>query len=529
MAAPEEKKGSERLETLADVKELCTLEKPAYTLHLELHHGGLELWGSILPKQKGEVLREKDLLAIFKENKITGEIVRENFKLFCAKACLGQEQRDVVLVEGKAPQKGKDERLEFFVMPSSTKPKYDVDSQGNVDNYNLHFFENAYPKQLICQTRLPEEGIPGVSVTGEPIPATRGLPFDTPPKEGKDIKMEKEGEIYKFYSRMAGRIVFENNEISINDTFIVDGNVGFETGHIDFAGFVEVKGDVISDFNVIGRRGVTIKGNVGACLIESDADITIGGISGDEKALIRCGGNLTARFINGATVECKGNITVKNEIVNCHVKCSGLIDVNLGAIVGGETTALAGIEAKIIGSEQGWKTIVHCGICFIAEAKKARLHTKLESVEKQMEKIGKKLDPVIKNPKVMTLFSGNDKDIVHELADIFGKLTVLRDKLVAEIKEIEKEAASRANPIVNAKKAIERGVEITIGTSKEFITQTIQKPVTIIRNSRTAHLRYLPIHLITSKASVIERDLIKQEDEEIKKAREKELREKRNS
>lgn len=529
MAAPEEIKGMERLETIADVKELCSLDKPAYTLHLDTHHSGLELWGSIKPKQKGDVMREKDLLAIFKEYGVTGELVRENFKLFCAKACLGQEQHDVLLAQGKAPVKGKDERVEFFVMPSSNKPKYDVDSQGNVDNYNLHFFENAYPKQLICQTRLPEEGIAGISVTGQVIPAQKGLPFDAPPREGKDVRMEKEGSIYKFYARMAGRIVFENNEISISDYYLIAGNVGFETGHIDFGGTVEVKGDVVSDFNVIGRKGVIIKGNVGACLIESDADITIGGVSGDEKALIRCGGNLTARFINGATVECKGNMTIKNELVNCNTKCSGIIDVNLGAIVGGETMALAGIEARMIGSELGWKTIVHCGTCFIAEAKKANLNHKLESIEKQIEKIGKKLDPVIKNPKVMMIFSENDKEIIRELADIFGKLTLLRDKLLAEIHEIEKEAASRANPIINARKNLERGVEIIIGATKEFITQTIERPVTIIRNSRTARLRFIPLHPITDKAAIIDRELLKQEEEEAKKAREKALKEKRDS
>ena len=520
---------SKMLETKADVKLLYETETPLYKLHLEIRHRGIELWGNIKPSQKGDIIREKDLLNIFKEHNVSGEIERENFKMFCAKACLGHVQENVLLIKGVEPQKGRDEWIEFLVRPSTDKPRYVKDEHGNIDYANLHLFDNAMPGQLICQTRPPEDGIPGISVTGEPIQAPRGLPLEPLPKEGTDIRMEKETNCCKYFARMPGRVVYENNSIAITDKYVVDSDVDLNVGHIDFVGHVEIKGDVVNDFNVKAGKSLTVKGNIGVCHIESGGDITIGGMSGDERGTIKCGGNLAARYLNSAIIECKGNISVKNEIVNCKVKCGGIIDVNLGAIVGGECTALAGIEARIIGSEIGVKTKLICGVCYIAEEKKKKIHDELDPATEQIEKISKRLDPVLKNPRVLLGLSQKDRDSIKELAEKFQELLPIQAKLRKELEEIEKDVETRANRIICSRKSIERGVDITLATTSEVILRSIDRPVTIVRNSRNGSLRVIPKHPVTDNARQIDKDLIKQEDEDERRAREKERRERRDS
>ena len=124
-------------------------------------------------------------------------------------------------------------------------------------------------------------------------------------------------------------------------------------------------------------------------------------MTGGETGRLICGGTLQARYINDAYVECKGDLRVKNEIVNCNVKCGGMIDVNLGSIVGGSCMALTGIEAKGLGSDAGVKTRLTCGVCYMALAKMEAIHAELDPMRKEVETLSKKLEPLIKNPKAM--------------------------------------------------------------------------------------------------------------------------------
>jgi len=503
-----------RLEAKADVKVLLNKSYEQYSLTLETHLQGMELWGSITPKGKGDIIRETDLIRLFKELELTGDINRQNLKNFCAMACLGQPVEDLPIMYGTEPEKGKDEWVEFFALPTSNKPREQTDSRGNVDHHNLRLFENVKEGQLIGQTRPPLDGIPGHSVTGEPILAAKGLPFDIKPRAGANVKTEKSNDGFRFYSEIAGRIIFEMNEISITDKYVVKDDVGVATGHVDFVGDVIVGGNVISGFNVKAGKTLTIKGAVGQkCVIESGGEMTIGGMSGDGYGKILCGGNLNARYLDAVTVEARGNILVKNEIVNSRVKCGGYIDVNLGSIIGGRVTALCGIEAKGIGSEAHVKTQITVGVCYIIEAKKKEIRKLLDPISREIEFISKKLAPAMKNPKAMLSFSQEDRDRIRALAKKFSELTPEQEKLKLKLAELRKEADSKANPMVNGRQVIESGVEITIGELTERISSRIIRPTTVLRHSKKNCLRFASKHALTEKARDIERKIASEEEE----------------
>ncbi len=508
------------LETKADVKSLLERSDAKYSIRLETHKRGLELAVHITPKGKGDILKDADLRKLFEEIGLNATVDEEAVKQLCAKANLGEKLENVVLARGVDPIDGKDERLEFVKLPSSDKPRYVKDELGNIDYTQTRLFDNVVPGDLIAYIREPDDGTAGKSVVGEPVPASKGLWMQERPKCGDGVKLEADGKERRFMAYRPGRIVFEQNSIYITNEFTVRGDVDYSIGHVDFVGDVTIVGDVQPSFNVKAGGNLKIKGNSSQCRIEAGGDIDMGGMSGGENGQLICGGNLHARYLNDTHIECKKDIKVKNEIVNCTVKCGGMIDVNMGAIVGGSCMALTGIEAKGFGSEGKVKTRLTCGVCYMALEKIHALRDELTPIRKETEELSKKLEPFVKNPKAMLAISQKEREHVKECAKRLNAVVPIQNELQKKLKEAEEDMDSRANPIINARSYCLPGVFITIGPNTEE-TPELTRPTTIIRNSRKGRLRYLPLHQITEKYRDIERELIREEDEEERLERER--------
>lgn len=512
----------DRLETKTDVKVLYDEPGASYKLRLESHHRGVELAAYIQPSTKGDIISPESMKALFDKLNLSGTVDEEALKLFCAKACAGEALQDVILMTGVPPTKGLDERLEFVKLPVTDKPRYVKDELGNIDYYHLRLFDNVVSRDVIAYIRPAENGKPGRAVTGEIIPHLQGLPMQEKPKSGDGIHLMTDPQKGPFYMATApGRVVFENNMLFITDEYIIKGDVDMTTGHVDFIGTVRISGDVKPGFNVKAGKLLKVFGNAASCELYSGEDMEVGGITSSK---IYCGGALTSKYINDSDVECRGNIKVKNEIVSCNVKCSGLVTVDLGSIVGGYCKALAGIEAKIIGAEIGTKTQLIAGVCYVIEEKMQRLQTQIAPITEELERLTKRLDPIVKNPKALLALSPKDRDIVREQAKRMAELIPIQDDLKTKIDALRKEMEEKGNPMINARSRMEKGVEMTLGSVFETTVTSIPRPVSIIRHSKRSCMRYLNLYPITDKAFIIEREILRLEEEDARRKREAAMR-----
>ncbi|GAG87898.1 unnamed protein product, partial [marine sediment metagenome] len=137
------------------------------------------------------------------------------------------------------------------------------------------------------------------------------------------------------------------------------GDLDLKIGNIDFNGVVEIDGDVEDGFSVKATKSIYIGGSVGACHIEAGTNLTIqGGCNGKEQSNIYTGGNIEIKYFNETKVKSRGNILVKNGIVNSEISTLGRVTVKSGSIRGGKIFAKIGIELYDLGSELGVKTIL---------------------------------------------------------------------------------------------------------------------------------------------------------------------------
>jgi hypothetical protein len=421
------------------------------------------------------------------------------------------------VAEGAEPEAGKDSKLEFLVQPSTRRPvleeKVKEDGQvKQVDFRSARRFENVERDQKIAVLHPGHEGKPGRNVKGERI---------TPPsahtkvtvKAGKGV-VRRENE---FFADMDGRVVHESGVLSVTDEFVVAKDVDFDVGHIDFVGSVTVYGDVLDDFNVRGRKGVKIEKNVGACTIESEGDIELSGMTGrGDEGVIRCGGNLKARYLDNVRVECQGNIEVRNELMHSDVKCGGTLNVQ-GAIVGGHCLALGGVEAVSVGSDSSVKTHLRAGMDYRYLDRIAPVQAKLEQCRKRSQDLISRVGPYARNPDPSALPDGIKarlKTMLEEIQSLHEK----REELEKVLKDMEEDVAEKANPKINALKRLFGGTVIQLGNTTQETRQTINRSVSVIQHLgvELRFLKYSPLHV---KAQEIERKLIAAEEKAEREAR----------
>ena len=114
-----------------------------------------------------------------------------------------------------------------------------------------------------------------------------------------------------------GQVLLKGKLLSVEPVFEVSGDVGPETGNINFIGSVLVKGSVSDNFSIKAEGNIEVNGTVGKCDLEAKGDIIVKlGIQGNENSFVRAGGDVIAKFIQFSNVESANNVIVTEAILN---------------------------------------------------------------------------------------------------------------------------------------------------------------------------------------------------------------------
>lgn len=449
-----------------------------YTLKIELDAEEFECRVSIAPKSKGTFLTPKGLTELLEESGVRHGLLPGAIASFCQNACQGRNQEQVLLAEGTRPAPGPDGWIEFYGRVSSKEIQLDAENErGSIDLRNLNFFSNVEPEDPIGLLHPPQNGESGMTVTGLPGRPLLGKPLVV--TAGAGVRVEQEG--VKFVAEAPGRVVYEGATLSVSEEYTVSGDVNFEVGSIRFLGMVDVRGDVLDEFDLIASKGINVSGTVGACRLESAGNIIVGSIAGKGTGAVRCGGNLVARFLNDVHIECEGDVVVGNEIRNSVVKAGGRILVENGQISGGECVALAGIEAKVLGSYLGVRTKLTAGVYFPEVDRLKFLHDRQQSLLVQIKRITDTLGPLQHN-SVSKSLEGAIKKRIEVLGVRLEELNQENETVVAELTAFQPQVRPTANAKINVKSALEEGVVLCLGDVVEDVRMPMSGPLSVTVN-----------------------------------------------
>ncbi|HEY8491386.1 MAG TPA: FapA family protein [Dehalococcoidia bacterium] len=274
----------------------------------------------------------------------------------------GPERQPACVARGVPVQHGTDARLEYlFHEPERTVRPDLAERAGRVDYREAFGVESVEAGTVLARKHPATEGRDGMTVLGQALTATPGKDLDVARYAGKGTEVGPDGAT--ILAASAGLPSVTSGRVDVSPIYRVDGDVDFSTGNIEFHGSVVVTGNVLAGFRVHATDDIEIKGFVEAADVSAGGNVTIrGGVNGRETGRIVAGGDVHARFIEGAWVQAGGSVVADNELMRSHVVAGGSVIVNgAGTLSGGEVRAGRSVQVRNLGSDMGVATRVLVG------------------------------------------------------------------------------------------------------------------------------------------------------------------------
>ncbi len=295
----------------------------------------------------------------------------------------------VLVAEGTPPVNGKDAQIRYNFNIESI-PSFMKEKGGKIDFKDKNLVQNVVAGQILAEKKPAEKGVKGRTVTGRPLEAKDGI--DAELKTGNNVELSKDG--LKVTASCNGQVMMLNDKITVENVYVVDGDVNLTTGNIHFLGTVMVKGSVEDGFSIKATGNIEVMGNVGKCTLDAVGSIIVHqGINCKEGGLVKAGKGVVAKFIQNSTVEADEIVFVSDGIINSYVDSNSKIICRgkRATIVGGRIRATEEISAKNFGSLAVGSTEVEVGFDPRSKARLLELEQKKGELEKEMDDIDRNL------------------------------------------------------------------------------------------------------------------------------------------
>jgi len=232
----------------------------------------------------------------------------------------------------------------------------------------------------------------GTDVLGRPVQASsapeaaitqgKALATGCMDHDGTIRESVEEGSIV-YTAGSGGELKIGADSLTVIERFDVQGDIGASTGNVRFAGPVHVHGAVRRGFQLFAGGDATISGAVEAAIVSSEGIVTIGGgMRGERRGTIRAKRSVDLAFAEQALILAVEDIRVRGSAALCSFKTNGrlIVGSERGSLVGGLSRARKGVEASILGSENGIKTEISFGQDYLVA-------DMIEAEEKEIEKL----------------------------------------------------------------------------------------------------------------------------------------------
>ncbi len=285
---------------------------------------------------------------------------------------------NTICARGMPPCDGEPAKLKFFIDPDSQGRPVELED-GRVDFKETNNFLCVEEGQLLVEKMPATAGIPGTDVYGLPLPA----------KPGKDLRLPGGENVinvdeWRLYAAINGHLqIFLDKRINVIPIIIIDGDVDYSTGNIDFKGSIIVRGSIQQDFAVKASGNVEVCGTIAGGRVEANSIIVRKGIQGMKRSVIKARERVVTNFIENATVYADEDIIVNDVILNSTVFAGQrvIVEGRRGLIRGGRVAAGEVVRATTIGNPCGVSTEVEVAVDWILKDELLNLGQEIKKAE----------------------------------------------------------------------------------------------------------------------------------------------------
>lgn len=265
-----------------------------------------------------------------------------------------KKEKPLKIAMGQAPEKGPNAHLVFHFQ-TKTVQSGAGEMVAAIETKATAVLKSAKKGDLLAEKQPGQAGKAGRDVFGNPIAGRMGE--DAALVAGRGTRLSEDG--LKVFADLEGLPqVSSSGRIMVVPNLFIPGDVGVETGNIDFGGRVEVQGAIQNGYQV-RCESLTAKETFRA-QIEATGDVEIAdGING---TVIRTRGHVRAKFMHRAHIETFGDVTAEREIIDSKIEIGGSCKIKNGSVVSSNVTAMQGILANQIGTKTGNASTLFVGV-----------------------------------------------------------------------------------------------------------------------------------------------------------------------
>ncbi len=406
------------------------------------------------PENGGLDMTYEKIMAALDENFISYGIQEDEIKL-----ALEQKRynENICAAKWTPPVDGIDGVIQYYF----NKDKHIApveDEQGVVDFKNLGLINNIVAGTPIAEISFPTEGEPGTDITGKRVPQRVG----TPAKYVVGAGTALENGDTQIVATTNGNLVFKNGGFIVEEKIVISGDVDVSSGNIDFIGDVTIKGNVFEGFRVVSKRSITIMGLVTSAEIIADGDVSIKIGLINSKLVSK--GNVKVGFCENSSIEAEGCVESPSFVGGEVFAGDKIIASGKGVMVGGKYTALNGMEASVIGSENYTKTIITLGNNAVLSEEREKLEKENTKMNEQVDQLGKILVSLADFAKKAKLSPEREQMQTDARRNRLRLLNTVRANQ-RRIEEIDQALQLTQNLFVAIKRMVYPGVTLRINSS----------------------------------------------------------------
>ncbi len=352
-----------------------------------------------------------------------------------------------------------------------------VNKDGSINFQDRGEIPHVKEDAFLAAKIFPEEGACGMNVLGQEILVDD--PVDLAFSSGSGTRISEDG--VRIYAETAGQPHLDAmGNISVCPEFQIQGDLGFETGDVNFEGNVVVNGSVKQGFKVT-CASLTANEIQGAQIdVEGDLNVSNGIV---DTELVKVKGSVQAKFIHNSKINAFGDLIIQKEIIDSKIYLSGACVNKTGSIINSEISAKMGINAGAIGNKSSKPSRLTVGVDEHSNLLVARIDSssdknnnaanELIAELKELEKEDQSLHGVISQQAFVQDRSQLElKDIEKKMGDLkaSGNMAAFQKvaKTVKEIKKNAEEAEEKINQGFERQDEIALEISQKKGRIKEF-------------------------------------------------------------
>ncbi len=331
-----------------------------------------------------------------------------------------------VIARGEAPVPGRDGWIEYPCGDPLVPDSWSIHTESRVDHRERSSILSVRKDDVLAVLHDPVPGSAGVNVRGETLP---------PPPVSAAVReagpgVVREGNVFR--AALNGHFTTAGPLLRVDELFHVKDDLSMKIGNITHNGTVAIEGSVADNYVVKADGDVLIRRNLGASEILAGANITIGnGFIGRFRGSVAAGGQVTARFLENATVRAEGLVRVAEYAMRSVIESESTVEIsgkNRG-LIGGEVRARSDVRLSHAGSPASVPTLVATG-------ESPRLRNLAREAEKEFQAAQ---NDILQVNKIEGSFKESHPDLAalpRAKAALYARLIRSRVALKTKLKEI---------------------------------------------------------------------------------------------